>query len=41
MFHTYLLKGDALDEAYVGEDADEFLDRRKGRYADFAHAHLL
>ena len=36
-----MLKGDALDEACEGTDADELLDRRKGRYVDFAHTHLL
>ena len=41
MFHAHLLKGDALDEACAGEDVDELLDRRKGRYSDFACTHLL
>ena len=41
MFHTHLLRGDALDEACEGMDADKLLDRRKGRYADFARTHLL
>ena len=41
MFHGHLLRGDALDEACEGMDADEFLNRRKGRYADFARTHLL
>ena len=41
MFHGHLLKGDALDEACEGMDADEFLDRRKGRYVDFSRTHLL
>ena len=41
MFHGHLLRGDALDEACEGTDADEFLDRRKGRYIDFAYTHLL
>ena len=41
MFHAHLLRGDTLDEACVGMDADELLDRRKGRYVDFAHSHLL
>ena len=36
-----MLKGDALDEACTGEDVDELLDRRKGRYTDFARTHLL
>ena len=41
MFHTHLFRGDALDEACLGEDADELCDRRKCRYSEFAHAHLL
>ena len=41
MFHAHLLRGDALDEACAGEDVDELLDRRKGRYSDFARTHLL
>ena len=41
MFHGHLLRGDALDEACEGTDADEFLDRRKGRYTNFARTHLL
>ena len=41
IFHTHLLRGDALDEAYLGEDADELYDRRKHRYIKFACAHLL
>ena len=35
-----LLLVDALDEACAGTDADELLDRRKGRYIDFARTHL-
>ena len=41
MFHGHLLRGDALDEACEGTDADEFLDRRKGRYTDLARTQLL
>ena len=41
MFHGHLLRGDALDEAYEGTDADEFLDLRKGRYTNFARTHLV
>ena len=41
MFHGHLLRDEALDEACEGEAADELLDRRKGRYVDFAHTHLL
>ena len=41
MFHVHLVRGDALDEACMGEDVDELLDRRKGRYVDFARTHLL
>ena len=41
MFHAHLLRGDALDKACAGEDVDELLDQRKGRYADFTRTHLL
>ena len=41
MFHAHLLKGDALDEACLGEDADELCDMRKHRYSEFTCAHLL
>ena len=41
MFHAHLLRGDALDEACAGEDVNELLDRRKGRYTDLARTHLL
>ena len=41
MFHAHLLRGDALDKACAGMDADELLDRIKGRYVDFARTHLL
>ena len=41
MFHTHLLRGDALDKAYLGKDIDELCDRREHRYSEFAHAHLL
>ena len=41
IFHTYLLRGDGLDEACLGEDADELCDRRKRRYSEFTRAHLL
>ena len=41
MFHGHLLRDEALDEACEGKDADELLEWRKGRYADFAHTHLL
>ena len=41
MVHTHLLRGDAFDEAYSGEDADELCDIRKHHYSEFTHAHLL
>ena len=41
MFHGHLLRDEALYEACEGMDADEFLDRRKGRYVDFARTHML
>ena len=41
MFLTHLLEGAALDKACLGEDTDELCDRRKHRYSDFSHAHLL
>ena len=41
MFHAHLLRGDALDKACAGMDADELLDRIKGRYVDFSRTHLL
>ena len=41
MFHTHMLRGDALDEAWSKEDADEFRDRSKRRYSKFARTHLL
>ena len=41
IFHTHLLRGDALDEACLGEDADELRDRSKHRYSEFARTHLL
>ena len=41
MFHAHLLRGDALDAARRGADADELRDRSKRRYQEFARAHLL
>ena len=41
MFHGHLLRDEALNEACEGMDANELLNRRKGRYVDFAHTHLL
>ena len=41
MFQWHLLRDEALNEACEGMDADELLDRRKGRYVDFARTHLL
>ena len=40
MFHGHLLRGEALDKACEGEDIDELLDWRKGRYAEFTRTHL-
>ena len=41
MFHAHLLIGYAFNEACAGEDVDEFLDRSKSRYLEFAHTRLL
>ena len=41
MFYTHLLRGDALNEACTGEDADELCDRSKHRYSEFTRTHLL
>ena len=41
MFHTHLLRGDAIDEVCLREDADEFWDKSKRRYSEFARVHLL
>ena len=41
IFHAHLLRGDALDEACEGMEADELLDWKKGRYTDFTRTHLL
>ena len=41
MFLTHLLEGAALEEGYLGEDADELYDRRKCRYSEFSHTQLL
>ena len=41
MFYTHLLRGDALDEACLGEDTDELSNKRKRHYLEFARAHLL
>ena len=41
MFHTHLLRGEALAAAYQGIDADELCDKSKRRYHEFARAQLL
>ena len=41
MFHTHLLRGEALAAAFRGTDADELCDRSKRRYLEFARAQLL
>ena len=41
MFHTHLLRGEALAIAYQGTNADEVCDRSKRRYLEFTRAQLL